>query len=244
MVIIPHIFSELKNIKAFQSTRLGGQSKGIFGTMNLGLSSGDDVKIVLENRRILFESQNLDIKQVATIKQIHSDTVISVKIPGHHSEADGMITAEKNLYLSVSCADCASVLLADRAGKAVAAVHSGWRGTHRNITNEAIQSLYKQYGVESKELLAWVGPCIGPKAFEVGEDVFEKFPEKYFVKNESRWLFDMRSVISDQLLESGIPVAQIEISSHCTYLDSQKFYSWRRDRGETGRLWSVIGICG
>ena len=242
MVIIPKIFSAIQNIKAFQSTRIGGQSSGNFSSMNLGLNSGDTELNIIENRKVLLQSQKLEIGQVATVKQVHSSKVISVNTPGNNTEADGMITNEKNLYLSVSCADCASILLADRSGKVVAALHSGWRGTHHNIAARGIQQLADRHGVYSDQLFAWVGPCIGPNAFEVGEDVFEKFSEHYFIKKESRWLFDMRRAIHDQLIAAGIPQSQIEISNHCTYQEPEFFYSWRRDKGLTGRMWSVIGI--
>jgi YfiH family protein len=244
MVIIPKIFSAIPEIRAFHSTRIGGISSGNFSSLNLGLSTGDQPDLVMANRKMLFENQHLPSEKIATIKQIHSNKVINISEPGHHQEADGMITERNHLFLCVSSADCASVLLADKHGRGVAALHSGWRGTCQNIVSQALMQLKEKFAINPADILAFVGPCIGPRAFEVDEDVYSKFSADYFVKKENKWLFNMKEVIKDQLTSDGVPQHQIEVSAHCTFSEPEIFYSYRRDKGNTGRLWAVIGITG
>lgn len=241
MIIIPEIFRDSPKIKAFHTTRKGGKSEGNFRSMNLGISSGDSAEQVQVNREIVLREQNLHPHQVITTKQVHSDKIIRVKGSGGNHEADGMITDAENLFLAVSSADCASILIAEKSGKALAAVHSGWRGTHLNIASQTVQKFYEYFNIKPSELLVYVGPCIGPNAFEVDEDVYLKFPSNYFYRKEKKWLLDLKKVISDQLKTAGVPENQTEISTHCTHTEEENFFSFRRDKGITGRHWAVIG---
>ncbi len=227
---------------ALHTTRIGGESRGVYHSMNLGLSSGDDHNVVARNRMKLLNSQGIEISRIATVHQIHSNHVIDVSEPGNYKDADGLITSQAQVFLTVSSADCASVLIAHKQGKAIAALHSGWRGTFSNICGEAIMKMKNQYQINPADLYAYIGPCMSAKAFEVDHDVYEKFDKKYFIKKDNKWLFNMKGVLSDQLKEAGIPDLQTEISPNCTYLEPELFFSYRRDKGNTGRMWASIGI--
>ncbi|HET7730977.1 MAG TPA: laccase domain-containing protein, partial [Usitatibacter sp.] len=158
------------SVKAFVTTRAGGVSEGEFGTLNLGLSSGDDPERVERNRAIVRERLPSDPVYMV---QVHGRDVadLDALAPGERPRADAARTFQAGRAATVLTADCMPLLLCDRAGTRVAAVHAGWRGMAAGVIESAVASL----GAPPSEILAWMGPTIGPDAFEVGAEVREAF---------------------------------------------------------------------
>ncbi|UGA55283.1 peptidoglycan editing factor PgeF [Vibrio sp. VB16] len=227
------------NIKAFTTTRLGGISDGVYKGLNLGLHVEDDPIVVKKNRQILHEKAMLPSNQV-WLNQTHSDLVVELKQPTTKViDADGALTSSSNVVCTVMTADCLPVLLTDIEGTMVAAVHAGWRGLADGILENAVKEF-------TKPVIAWLGPAIGAGAFEVGQDVFDIFvshssqAEKAFQsKSNGKYLADMNMLATQRLNDVG--VESIYRSNMCTFEDSEKFYSYRRD-GVTGRQATFIWI--
>jgi polyphenol oxidase len=174
------------------------------------------------------------------VKQIHSNVVaVAAKGGAPPCEGDALVTAEPGVFAGIRTADCVPILLADPVRRAVAAVHAGWRGTAANIAGEAVRKLRDEFGTESKDVIAAIGPCIAECCFEVGPEVAAQFHE-HFPGATNR--VDLVEVNRRQLVEAGVSSGNIDISGLCTVCDPAEFHSWRRDREASGRMVSAIGI--
>ncbi|HAS6211713.1 TPA: peptidoglycan editing factor PgeF [Vibrio vulnificus] len=236
MMIIPN-WPAPKNVKALSSTRQGGYSTGVYAGLNLGTHVGDDFSIVMRNRQWLAEQAQMPSTPI-WLNQTHSTTVIEATGPTEVIlDADGVFTHSSGVVCSAMTADCLPVLITNTSGTQVAAVHAGWRGLAGGIVEEALRHF-------SQDVLIWLGPAIGPQAFEVGEDVVEAFCQQHpqavnaFSAHitPNKWLADMDQLARIRL--SSIGVEAIYSSELCTYQDS-RFYSYRRE-GVTGRQASFI----
>lgn len=229
-------------IYAGTSWRRGGVSQGPYASLNLALHVGDDANAVVENRhRLGLPSEPF------WLNQVHGQTVvdagrISKQDPHRVIEADAAYTDRVGVICAVLTADCLPVLLCDRQGTRVAAVHAGWRGLAAGIVERTLDALQ----LPSEHLLAWLGPAIGPNAYEVGEEVRDAFvrenPEAVTAFRPSRpqhWWMDIYQLARQRLLNRG--VSAISGGNHCTWQEAENFYSYRRD-GVTGRMASVIWI--
>lgn len=232
-----------KNVKAFSSTRFGGVSTGVYQGLNLGMHVGDDRNIVQRNRDLL-RQQHLMPTSPVWLNQTHSTDVIELSKPTNHVlDADGATTRHNKIVCCVMTADCLPVLLTNTEGSQVAAVHAGWRGLANGILENAVRQFDK-----SSQVMAWLGPAIGPTAFEVGEDVYQAFVQHDIhakdaftpgVKQSGKWLADMSILATQRLNQAG--VEQVFVSQRCTYSEDDIFYSYRRD-GVTGRQASFIWL--
>ncbi|ENM5757151.1 peptidoglycan editing factor PgeF [Vibrio mimicus] len=229
-----------KQVKAFSSTRDGGFSQGAYQGLNLGMHVGDDPELVLRNRQWLVETSAMPNSPI-WLNQTHSTVVLNVDAPTDKIlDADGLITSTPNVVFSAMTADCLPVLMTNRAGTQVAAVHAGWRGLVNGIVEQTAVRM-------SGDVMVWLGPAIGAQAFEVGEDVFAAFvahhpqAEQAFTPRaqQGKWLADMSQLVKLRLNELGID--QIFDSGLCTYQDADRFYSYRRD-GVTGRQAAFIWL--
>ncbi|WP_165310432.1 peptidoglycan editing factor PgeF [Vibrio ziniensis] len=229
-----------KQVKALASTRIGGLSKVPYEGLNLGMHVGDDPILVLRNRELLQQQTQMPSSPV-WLNQTHSTVVLNVSEPTNDVlDADGVITSSSNVVCSAMTADCLPVLITNTSGTQVAAVHAGWRGLAGGIVENAL----KQF---SNDVMLWLGPAIGPQAFEVGEDVLKAFldydskAESAFVpgKQKGKWWANMATLTRLRMEKLGID--QVFDSGLCTYQDSQRFYSYRRD-GVTGRQATFIWI--
>lgn len=232
--------------------RLGGVSRGKVEGFNFGFRVGDERKNVLENYRLLAQDLQLEFRSITVPKQMHTaniKTVTSkdrgrgVTVDNDIYNTDGLITCEKDLPLMVFSADCYPVLLADKEKRAVAAVHSGWRGTLSEISKKAVLIMEKEFGIKPQDIIAAVGPGIGSCCFETESDVASKF-ELCFVKEKGRgkYLIDLPSVIKKSLLDAGLNEQDIFLSGRCTMCESDKFYSYRVHKDKTGRMGAVISL--
>jgi polyphenol oxidase len=240
---IPQIFQAFASVVAVQSTRRGGYSTGDFASMNLGLSSGDEREVVLKNRAAFFSELGVAPEQVVLSSQVHDDKILLAESGGIYSGYDAEITNQKNLFLAVSIADCTPILVYDAAHQAVAAVHSGWRGTEKHILRKTLEQMSAAFGTRGSDVFAFIGACISGERYEVGEDVASHFSDAYKQPQpNNKFLLDLKAANRDMLLTFGVPPAQIEVSPFCTHKHHRDFFSHRQSGGKTGRMLAVIGM--
>lgn len=230
------------NIKALQTTRTGGGSKGAYASLNLGAHVNDDLLAVAANRQLL--SAYLPSEPV-WVNQVHGVEVIDAATSSCLQNADASFTTKPNVVCVTMTADCLPVLLCDKKGTVVAAVHAGWRGLCDGVIEAAVAKMQ----VPASELLVWLGPAIGPNAFEVGDDVRGQFIAKdanaalAFKPHGDKWLCNMYQIARQRL--NAVGVTEIYGASvnedFCTYTDETRFFSFRRDN-VTGRMASMIWL--
>ncbi|MFH1494226.1 MAG: peptidoglycan editing factor PgeF [Pseudomonadota bacterium] len=235
------------HVQARVTTRRGGVSAAPYASLNLGDHVGDDPAAVAANRaelRAYLPAEPLWLKQIHGCGIATADQVAGIP------EADGSISRQAGRICAVLTADCLPVLFCDRAGMVVAAAHAGWRGLADGVLEAAVAAMV----VEPGEILAWLGPAIGPQAFEVGEEVRQAFMAQdpaaasAFVPSPQtphsparpgKWLADIYSLARQRLARAG--VKQVFGGDFCTYTDAERFYSYRRD-GATGRMASLLWL--
>lgn len=226
-------------VKALVTTRAGGVSQAPYDTLNLGIAVGDDPAAVRENRARL---RALLPAEPRWLRQVHGARVVDAATVTTLIEADGSHTTAPGVVCVVQMADCMPVLFADRAGRRVAAAHAGWRGLSAGVLDEAVRAL----DTDPAELIAWMGPAIGPTAFEVGDDVRDAFlatsPEAraaFAPHAPGKWLADLFLLGRQRLMALGI--GAIHGGGLCTVTDSRRFFSHRRDR-VSGRMAAAIWL--
>lgn len=237
--------------QAFCTTRLGGVSKPPFNQFNLGVNAGDEPADVLKNRAILSEclpSEPLWLKQVhGRLVSMPSSRESALNGP---FEADASVTQTPGEVLAILAADCMPVLFTSIHGDIVGAAHAGWRGLSSGVLEQTVGAMRSlQPALQSRDILAWMGPAISQDAFEVGEDVLEAFSmspqpilSKAFMPIKGRpgkYLANLYLLAQDRLRSVG--VEHISGGGFCTFHDSARFFSYRRD-GITGRFASLIWI--
>ncbi|HHF3864035.1 multi-copper polyphenol oxidoreductase [Haemophilus influenzae] len=241
MQVINPNWNVSKNIHAFTTTREGGVSLEPYLSFNLGDHVGDDKSAVKANRTLLVEKFCLPQTPIF-LTQTHSTRVIQLPYSGQNLEADAVYTNVPNQVCVVMTADCLPVLFSTTSGNEVAAAHAGWRGLCDGVLEETV----KYFQAKSEDIIAWFGPAIGPKAFQVGIDVVEKFvavDEKAKLAfqpdaiEEGKYLSNLYQIATQRLNNLGI--TQIYGGNHCTFNEKEKFFSYRRDN-QTGRMASVI----
>jgi YfiH family protein len=219
------------------TTREGGTSRGPYRSLNLSSTVGDDPERVEENWERLRRVTGLAF---ARVRQVHGCRVVEAgagTLPVE--EADAVTTAVPGVAACVSVADCVPVLLADPRSGAVAAVHAGWRGTLERAAREGVRALIERHGARPSDLLAAIGPSIGPCCFEVSRDLAVRFRDEIGPttgnprNNGSRadlWLANERV-----LRDAGVSRGRVEVLARCTSCEENLFFSHRRDEGRTGR---------
>ena len=225
-----------EDVFAASTTRVGGISERPYASLNLGAHVGDDPGAVRQNRGILKEALGLPAEPL-WLEQVHGNEVLSTE----GSCADARVVGAGQVAV-VMTADCLPVLFTDLAGTQVAAAHAGWRGLEAGILENTVQAMQ----AEPSEIMAWLGPAIGPDAFEVGDEVREAFLRHdanaagaFRPSPAGRWLADIYLLARQRLASVGIK--QVYGGDLCTYSDEERFFSFRRDR-ETGRMASLIWI--
>jgi YfiH family protein len=231
--------------------RTGGVSHPPFNSLNLGLNAGDDPADVLQNRAII--RSNLPAEPI-WLKQIHG---VTVSTPTSRSalgigpfESDASVTNIPNEVLAILTADCMPVLFSSKGGDVIGAAHAGWRGLGGGVLENTLKEMLAlSPGLSPKDIVAWLGPAIGPTTFEVGEDVLQTFaPQGETIIKEAfrpisessgKYLADLYLLAQDRLRSFG--VVHIDGGGFCTYHDEERFFSYRRDK-TTGRFASLIWI--
>jgi len=235
-----------QRVAAFATTRNGGVSTGRYASLNLGAAgaartSGDAPAAVAENRarvRALLPAEPVWLAQVHG-SAVH---VADAPMPDAPPVADAAVTRTRNVVLAVQSADCLPVLLADRDGAAIAVAHAGWRGLAAGVVDNAVRAL----AVAPEHVVAWLGPAIGPDAFEVGADVRDAFVAAdvravtaFHPKSPGKWWADLYALARQRLARCG--VREVYGGGACTYAEPARFFSYRRD-GETGRMAALLWL--
>lgn len=226
-------------VRALMTTRSGGVSTGPYASLNLGTRVNDDPAVVERNRALL--ASHLP-EEPRWLMQVHGNRVVDAAGLRQPVEADAAISRTAGVVCAVMVADCLPVLLADRAGTVVGAAHAGWRGLAAGVIENTVVAM----AVAPADLVAWLGPAIGPAAFEVGADVRDAFVAQdaggasAFVDHKpGKWLADLFTLARRRL--HAIGVNEVHGGGLCTVSDPGRFYSHRRDR-VTGRMAALIWL--
>jgi YfiH family protein len=227
------------NVKALITTRAGGVSEGPFASLNLGMRTGDDPQAVAANRARL---NALLPQQPRWLRQVHGPRVVEADALTDAPEADAGIARRPGTVCAVLVADCIPVLLADRAGTRVAIAHVGWRGLAAGVIEDTVRAM----AGDPRGLIAYLGPGIGPGAFEVGDDVRDAFLTRdagaaaaFKPHAAGKWLADLFLLARQRLRRAGVDA--VHGGALCTYSDARRFFSYRRSR-TTGRMAALIWL--
>lgn len=226
-------------VQALVTTRAGGVSLPPYDSLNLGDHVGDDPVAVVLNRQRL---RALLPAEPRWLKQVHGTVVAKADMIVEPVEADAAVSFTAGMVCAVLTADCLPVLFCDRQGTRVAAAHAGWRGLAAGVLEAAAAAMQ----CPSSDILAWLGPAIGPQAFEVGEEVREAFvrdlpaaARAFTPRQSGKWLADIYELARLRLARAG--VREVYGGGLCTYSDSERFYSYRRDKA-TGRMAALVWL--
>jgi len=228
-------------VRTAVSLRTGGVSTGGYASLNLADHVGDEQAHVGENRRRLRVALDLPAEP-HWLRQVHGTRVIKLSSEAGQDEADAAWTAERGVVCAILSADCLPVLFCDREGSVVAAAHAGWRGLAAGVLEATLRAL----PAAPSSMLAWLGPAIGPAAFEVGAEVRDAFIAqdaqctRHFVRSGAeKFSADLFGLARQRLHGAG--VSAVYGGGRCTHADPQRFYSYRRDR-VCGRMVSLIWL--
>ncbi|MGZ5100600.1 MAG: peptidoglycan editing factor PgeF [Usitatibacter sp.] len=228
-----------RGVRAFVTTRAGGVSQGEFASMNLGMRSGDDVEKVARNRLIVRDHLPSMPRWLA---QVHGTDVADLDRPGDDeaASADAAVVGATGRVAAVLTADCMPLLLCDASGGRVGVAHAGWRGMAAGVIENAVLALRCAPG----DVIAWMGPTIGPTAFEVGPEVREAFLRAdpgagaaFAAHTPGKFMADLYALARRRLQSAG--VREIHGGGFCTWRESGRFFSYRREQ-RSGRMGAFI----
>lgn len=235
------------------TTRHEGVSRSPYNSLNLGSNTFDSPHSVEGNRSLLARSVGASLDRLVTVKQVHGTDLLVIDAPNpdfahfHALECDGIITNQPQVLIGITVADCVPVLLLDPVKGAVAAIHAGWKGTAAEICKKGVNALKELFGSASGDILAAIGPAIGPCCYEVDAPVMEAFKKGAsgwellaVPRGEGKWGLDLAAANRRQLLETGIIEENISESGQCVSCNPDLFFSYRRDQGDTGRQMGFI----
>ena len=241
--------------------RDGGVSDGPYATLNLGFHVDDDPLAVLENRSRVARALHVPLDSFVVPKQVHKGHVQVVTEVDRglgarsHDTAidatDALITTAPNTVLAVMLADCVPVIIFDSKTPAIGVAHAGWGGTVHHVTRMTVEKMQSEFGTNPADVVAGVGPSIGPETYEVGPDVAgrarDEFPNANVVqaKGDGKFLFDLWTSNVTDLVAAGVPREQVEVAGVDTLLDTENYFSHRRDgRPHTGRFMALAMLRG
>jgi YfiH family protein len=230
------------NVRAYSTTRVGGVSGAPFDSLNLSFSSGDDERCVEQNRARVISALAIP-EPPRWLNQVHGTRVVDAELARRRPQADASTSNRPSQVLALMTADCIPVLVCDRHGRQVAAAHAGWRGLAAGVLESTIGALQS----DPSDLLAWLGPGIGPEAFEVGPEVRQSFlaqdpqaARSFQRGNGDRLLADLYQLARQRLGRAGVNA--VFGGEYCTYSDPARFFSYRRDGKRSGRMGSFIWL--
>jgi YfiH family protein len=234
------------------TTRNEGVSRIPCNSLNLGLNTLDVPSSVQGNRSVLARAFGTKLEKLVTVTQTHGTDLLVIDAPNpdyshfQKLECDGIITNQPGVMIGVCVADCAPVLLLDPVNRAAAALHAGWKGTAGGIAAKGVEALASLFGSKPEQLLAAVGPAIGRCCYEVDAPVRDEFTrgggrwEEFADKAGDKWRLDLALANALQLQDAGVLRENIETAELCVSCNRAAFFSYRRDRGETGRQMGFI----
>jgi YfiH family protein len=245
------------NVRAVCTSRAGGRSSGPYDSMNLGDHVGDHVLNVGANRAILHNAIQANMVFMA---QVHGTQAVLLDGHGHHGlRGDAALSRTPGVACTMLVADCLPVLFTNEEGTLVAAAHAGWRGLAGQGGTGVLETTVRQFLTQAlpdgrqraANLMAWLGPCIGPQQFEVGEDVYQAFVAAqpaaaglFKAKASAKWLADLQGLARQRLAKLGVNAIYGNDGSAawCTVSNPSRFFSHRRDRGVSGRMAACIWL--
>lgn len=249
-----------KEIEHFLSTRTGGFSEFPYHFLNLGLHVGDDPDKVLKNRRRLAKAIGIPLNRFTIARQIHSGNVriISNELRGSGStdhenaieDTDAMVTNVADICLVILVADCVPMLFFDPVQRAIGVAHAGWKGTLQLIAQKTVMAMEKAFGSSPRDIIVGIGPSIGPCCYRVGPEVISWVDNTFHTTKElivnksddGTGYLDLRLANLKQLLHTGIERKNIELARICTQENSELFFSYRHQQGDTGRFGAGITL--
>ncbi|MCK4800898.1 MAG: peptidoglycan editing factor PgeF [Anaerolineales bacterium] len=232
-------------------TRLGGISPRPWDSLNLGSTVGDDLDRVAGNKHKVLESIGFSESRLAQIHQVHSARVIKIEGPAVDKSrlipGDAMITDIRDLLMLMRFADCVPIYIYDPVNHAAALAHAGWKGTVQGIARETVRALEKEYGSNPKDLLAGIGPSIGPDHYQIGDDVIQEVKNAYGDTWSQVLKFDHDGVKlnlwrANEIALEYAGVKNIEIAGICTACETGDWFSHRAEKGKTGRFAAVFAL--
>ena len=242
-------------VTAFSTMRQGGYSTGNYGEFNINCYCGDDKEAICKNREALCQLLAIDDDCLLMPHQVHLTKIIqidkvflSLAANERHQMLDGvdaLMTDVEGICIGVSTADCIPVLLYDPTHRAVCAIHAGWRGTVKRITEQAVGQMTQVYGTNPSDIVAQIGPGIHLNSFEVGNEVYEAFANEGFdmqtiSQKKEKWHINLPECNRQQLMATGIPSSHITVSPVCTFQQSDNYFSARRLGINSGRIFTAI----
>lgn len=248
-----------RELDAFVSTRTGGVSAAPYASLNLGLGVGDEPAAVVENRRRLFSALDLPLEGSVWCEQVHGDRVAlvaagdagrgSVERESLVLQADALVTDVAGLTICVTLADCAPVALYDPGRAVLGLAHAGWRGAVARIASRVVEAMRSRFGSDPADLLAAIGPSIGPRDYEVGGEVVDRARESFGERAErlieslpgGRARFDLWAANALDLETAGVERRRIELAGISTADAVDRFYSHRVE-GRTGRFIAAASL--
>lgn len=252
------LFEKCGAVRHVFSTRLGGVSEGQYSTMNTSFLGGDDFCKVEENYRRLCGAVGIDISHLVLSRQTHTNNVITVtqndcgtgytKAP--FTDVDGLVTNQLGVALVTQYADCTPLLFCDPVKKVCATSHAGWRGTVTQIGKVTVEKMVSEFGCNTNNIIAAIGPCICQNCYEVDTPVFNAFLESGIDisnvfregKDENHFMLSLVNANKNILLSAGIKEENIDISDICTCCNFESLHSHRATNGKRGNLAAIIEL--
>ena len=235
------------------STRHEGVSRPPYNSLNLGINTQDQQANVEGNRSLLARAFGVNQEALVTPRQVHGSDILVINEPNEDYshflsvEGDAVITNQPNVLIGVCVADCAPILLFDPDKKVVAVVHAGWKGTAAGLVAKTVAGMQSEFGSNPARLHAAIGPCIQKCCYEVDEPVKKAFLQSGVswdlcaeLKSPGKWHLDLAAANRALLLQSGLPADSIQVSDQCVCCHSEQFFSYRRDKEESGRQMGFI----
>lgn len=246
-------FELLESEKLVQGifTRKGGISPSPWDSLNLGGTVGDSRENTIENRLRLFNTVGRRVNSLFDVWQVHGKEIVCSSVPRPletpHQKADGIFTDNSEITLLMRFADCVPIFMYDPIQKVAGIVHAGWQGTVKKIAQVAVQIMKEKYNSQPENILAGIGPSIGPDHYEIGKDVVEKVQLAFagdatglLRRDNEKMYFDLWTANSLTLQQAG--VKNIQISGICTACNPEDWYSHRGENGKTGRFAAILAI--
>ena len=251
------LFEELDFINQASSTRVGGVSEGPLGQMNFGAATRDSRENIKKNYEIFCDAVGIDVESVVISSQFHNanikvcsykDRGAGVIYPLPYSDVDGLVTNEKGVTLCIFSADCIPLLFADPIKKCVGACHCGWKGTIKDLAKLTVEKLTTEYGSNPKDIKVVIAPGIKKCCYEVSEELYIEFENKYhfndgsFEIKDNKYYLDLPLINKNILLSAGVKEENIYISDLCTCCNNELLHSHRATNGKRGLMGHFIGI--
>ena len=232
-------------------TRHGGISPEPWGSLNVGGTVGDDLARVKENRLISFQALGCNPESIFDVWQVHSADVVCARAPRPMDEslrqADIILTDRPEVSLFMRFADCVPIFVYDPHKAVIGVAHAGWMGTLRDVAGVTVNTMHKQYGSNPADIIACIGPSIGPDHYEIGADVIlqvmQKFgdeSEQVLKSNNGKIHFDLWK--TNKILLERAGVGKIEVAGICTACHTDDWFSHRAEKGRTGRFGALISL--